>query len=307
MSKTKKRVSLLTLALALLLGLSFASDMLSQRVIVSELIDYVDEYGPVEEIAEDDVPLATKPVVKTTKTTKTNKTTTRLSAPAPSTKKVTSRKTSTKKVTTTSNIKKVEVKTQVVTTVVKQTTRYSYIQKNTTTVDTTVTTTTTTLPVTKKMTTITKVAPKAHKNVIDAYNRMGFKTSVDSTVAYNGKFSASTKSIILQKESTEASYHELGHFVAFLSGNTDRTPEFVSIFNAEKKYFTASRGNTNYILNGGSIEYFADSYQDYVENPTKLKRERPKTFAYIKAQVAKCTNVRADLYLRLYAPYWNNL
>ena len=49
-------------------------------------------------------------------------------------------------------------------------------------------------------------------------------------------------------------YHELGHFVAFISGNTDQTAEFKAIFAQEKTLYTAF--NKAYVTQN-SAEYFA--------------------------------------------------
>ena len=36
----------------------------------------------------------------------------------------------------------------------------------------------------------------------------------------------------------ETIYHELGHFLAFVAGNVDRTSDFAAVYNSEKSKFT---------------------------------------------------------------------
>ncbi|MDO4458674.1 MAG: hypothetical protein Q4C42_01070 [Clostridia bacterium] len=305
--KTKSfRITFTAIALVLTMAVAIGGGFIDTLLNAGELVTFVDEYEDGQEITDDDTPLAA-PKVTTKKTTKTTYSTERLAKRALSTKQTTTKRTVKRTTIKSSTLKKVRTETTTITTTVKKLTRNSFYQKNTITVNTTVKTTTTDIPVTKKsISNIAVLAPKAHKNVLDAYNHMKFSTKIDSTVYYSGRFDAATKSIILQRENDDAVYHELGHYVSFMAGNADVTKEFKSIFEAEKSKFKASRGNTTYILQSSS-EYFADSYQDYVENPAKLKAERPLTYNYVQAATAKVTIARADTYLRLYNAYWSKL
>lgn len=76
-------------------------------------------------------------------------------------------------------------------------------------------TTTTKAPVVKKYVKVNKVAPKANKKVRDAFNKLGFKIYINSTVKnYTGYFNARDRKITLIA-SDNTVYHELGHFLAF--------------------------------------------------------------------------------------------
>lgn len=73
-------------------------------------------------------------------------------------------------------------------------------------------------------------------------------------------------------------YHELGHFLAYVSGNRDKTSEFASIYNSEKTNYP---GNKSRISNAS--EYFAQAYEDYTKSASALRKACPQTYNYIKA------------------------
>ena len=94
-------------------------------------------------------------------------------------------------------------------------------------------------PVVKKYVKVNKVAQKANKKVRDAFNKLGFKIYINSTVKnYTGYFNARDRKITLIA-SDNTVYHELGHFLAFVVGNADQTAAFKKIYNAEKSKVTA--------------------------------------------------------------------
>ena len=95
--------------------------------------------------------------------------------------------------------------------------------------------------------------------------------------------------------------HELGHFVAFISGNTDQTAEFKAIFAQEKTLYTAF--NKAYVTQN-SAEYFAESFKDYTLNNSKLKSTRPKTYAAIKSALSKLTSAQIAKIQKIYGPLW---
>ena len=117
--------------------------------------------------------------------------------------------------------------------------------------------------------------------VLNAYARMGFTVTVDPNAAYAGHFDARSRSITIQ-EADETIYHELGHFLAFIAGNADRTSSFQSIYAAEKSKVTAF--NKAYVTQNAS-EYFAESYKEYVLSPQSLKSTRPQTYAFVQKAV----------------------
>lgn len=262
-------------------------------------------------IEEEEVPLA----AKSTTTTKT------------STKKSTKKKTLTKKSTrtycknlpttskTTSKTSKSNTKTVKKQTTVKTSIKENYYKnkkyKNVTT--TTVTTVkTTTTPVTKKTTTtntaavakyevnVEKIAPKMNANVLQAFNTLGFKVYIDGSVNYSGYFDAKNRAITLKAED-DTIYHELGHFLAFISGNADVTASFKNIYSAEKGKYTGV--NKAYVIQTSS-EYFAESVRDYILTPSSLKSARPKTYAAVADAFGKVTTAQVNKLRIVYAAVW---
>lgn len=162
-------------------------------------------------------------------------------------------------------------------------------------------TTTTKSTVVKKYVKVNKVAPKANKKVRDAFNKLGFKIYVNSTVKnYTGYFNARDRKITLIA-SDNTVYHELGHFLAFVVGNADQTATFKKVYNAEKSKVTAF--NKAYVTQNAS-EYFAESFKDYTMNNSKLKSTRPKTYAAIKSALSKLTNAQVAKIQKVYGPLW---
>lgn len=309
--KKKKIAAGCVAAAALITAGSFA--MVWQDSQVPELPNYTD---PVVEqtITDDDTPLAAKPKVttKTTKRTKTTKKNIKLNKAAtktytknlPTTKKVSS-KTTKKNQTTT-------VKTQ---TTVQTATSQKYTKKSknvvqTQKVVTTVTTTTTvaaaqaTSANAKKekytVSNVASIAPKMNRKVLNAYTKMGFTVTVDPSVSYAGYFDARTRSITLQKQD-DTIYHELGHYLAFIAGNVDRSSSFAAVYNSEKSKFTGVR--KAYATQNAS-EYFAESVLNYVENPTALKKERPKTYEAVVNALAKVTDTQVNKIMMVYKVIW---
>lgn len=132
---------------------------------------------------------------------------------------------------------------------------------------------------------IRTVAQKADANILNAFEELGYQLKVDKSVSYSGYFSSSAKSITLQK-ADDTVYHELGHFLAFIAGNADKKEAFISIYNAEKN---AYEGINKAYNTQNSSEYFAESYRDYILNPTTLKAKRPQTYASIVSAIKAVT------------------
>ena len=289
-----------------------------QNSDVPELPSYTD---PVVEttLTGDDTPLASKPKVttKTTSKTKTSKKNVKLKSAAkktytkslPTTKKT---KTSTKK---TNNTTTVKTQTTVKTATTEKYTRKSknkvVTQKVTTTVKTTTTVTaaaTTTAKTTtastakqeKHTASVSAIAPKMDSRVLNAYTKMGFTVTVDPSVSYAGYFDARTQSITLQAED-DTIYHELGHFLAFIAGNVDRSSSFAAVYNSEKSKYTAV--NKAYATQNAS-EYFAESVRNYILDPQMLKSQRPQTYAAVADALSKVTDDRVDKIIKLYSPIW---
>ena len=294
--------------------------MVWQDSQVPELPNYTD---PVIEqtIEDDDTPLASQPKV-TTKTTRRSKTTKKniklkkastktYTRKFPTKKKVSTKttkqnQTTTVKTHTTVKTQTTEkftkksknvVQTQKVTTTIKTTTTVE-VAKTTGTKDTTAGTT-----VKKEKYTIAdvaSVAPKMDSKVLNAYKKMGFTVTVDPSVSYAGYFDARTRSITLQN-ADDTIYHELGHYLAFIAGNVDKSSSFAAVYNSEKSKFTGVR--KAYATQNAS-EYFAESVQNYVENPAALKAQRPQTYEAVKNALAKVTDAQVNKIINVYKVIW---
>ena len=145
------------------------------------------------------------------------------------------------------------------------------------------------------------LAPKADKRLLAAYEKLGFKITVNPNVSYAGFFS-SRDQMITMKNVDDAVYHELGHFLAFIAGNMDVSGEFKAVYNQEKSKYTAN--NKAYVLSN-SAEYFAESYRNYVEDPAALKAQRPQTFAAIEEALSRVTEDRVDKIWKVYSVVWS--
>lgn len=294
----RKRNAIICGALAVMVfvggGAWFVHDA-RQAVLQASHIDMFDEAT----LQEEESPLAAAPTVK--KSTKTSKkTSTKVVKLASAAKKTytTSLKPVTKKSSKT--VKKSDtttVKTETTTkTEVKEAYKKSSKQKTvTTTVTTTVLTTTTTKPAVAQTSDvssldISKAAPLMNSKVINAYKTLGFTVTVNPSVSYAGYFTAKGKSITM-KANDDNIYHELGHFLGFISGNYDTSSAFAKIYQEEKAKYTGYRKN---YVNQNSSEYFAESVRDYTLNASALKKSRPKTFAAIETALSKVTDAQVN-------------
>ena len=287
-------------------------------------------------IIEDETPLASQPktTVKTTSSTKTTRKTVKL--------KKASKKSYTKKLKTKTKVTNktnkagnttVDTKTTVVTKATAKYTKKSKKKVVTSKITTTVQTTTTqqvsianetAVSTTSSGTSVAQataaasssqnqskyeanvanvasVAGKMDNRVIAAYQQLGFKLVVDPSVNYSGYFDARSRSITM-KQIDDSVYHELGHFLAFIAGNVDKTASFQSIFAAEKANVTAF--NKAYVTQNAS-EYFAESVKDYILNNASLKSTRPQTYAAVQNALNQITDAQIAKIQKIYGAFWN--
>ena len=299
---------------AVVLAVAVGGTAVVQKNQIPELPSYTD---PVMEttIEEEETPLASQPKVntKTSKSTSTKKVTMKTAATKSYTKALPATSTTSKKTSETSSAT-VVTQTTVVKKVTEKYTKKSKVKVVTTDATTTVTVTTTAKASasTTKATTSTagssvkgtidvgQYAPKADSRVLTAYRTLGFTAEVDPSVSYSGYYDTRNRKITLRKLD-DTIYHELGHFVAFISGNTDQTAEFKAIFAQEKALYTAF--NKSYVTQNSS-EYFAESFKEYTLNPTALKSSRPKTYEAVKKAVDKFTDARIATVQKTYSVIW---
>lgn len=298
---------------AVVLAVAVGGTAVIQQNQIPELPSYTD---PVMEttIEEEETPLASQPKVntKTSKSTSTKKVTMKTAAKKSYTKSLPATSTTSKKTSETSSAT-VVTQTTVVKKVTEKYTKKSKVKVVTTDATTTVTVTTTAKGSTSVKTTtsttgssvkgtidVGQYAPKADSRVLTAYRTLGFTAAVDPSVSYSGYYDTRNRKITLRKVD-DTIYHELGHFVAFISGNTDQTAEFKAIFAQEKALYTAF--NKSYVTQNSS-EYFAESFKEYTLNPTALKAARPKTYEAVKNAVDKFTDDRIAKVQKTYSVIW---
>lgn len=235
---------------------------------------------------------------KSTKVTKYKKNQKSKNTTSTTTKKSTKKYTESKKeVTQETTVKttvntKVKAKKKTVTTTVKTTVK-------TTKTDVAATTTTTSGSTTTEAASmnIDSLSGTIDPQIIKAFKTMNYKLVIDASVSYQGYFSGSKQSITLKSANKEHLLHELGHFVAFVSGNRDQTSEFKAIYKKEADKFTGS--NKTYVTQS-SEEYFAESLRDYYTRSAALKADRPETYAYIEASIALLTDARINYVNAIY-------
>ncbi len=298
MSAWKKGALALALAICVCAGGSVYE---VQQVKESlELAEYVDPELETE-ILDEETPLASTPKVTTTTKTSTKSAQKTVTLSKASAKTYTKSLPTTTKTSTKTTKKNSTTTVKTVTTVKVYTTekytkgsKYKVVTtKTVTTVKTTTTvqvTTTSTASSGTKTWNVDAAAPKMDSRVRSAFKTLGFTITIRKDVSYSGYFSAKTKSITIRDEDTTI-YHELGHFLAFVAGNYDKTTKFTAVYNAEKDLYSGF--NKAYVTQNAS-EYFAESVRDYMLYNSKLKSERPKTYAAVQEALSKLTTAQIN-------------
>ena len=321
------RCGSMVLAAAVLVTGAWYTERTTDDLSIPQMVEYIDTEDGSIVIPQEEVPLATKPTVKTTKKTKRTVKKSKLKKKATKTAKTTKRSKKSKTVKKENSKQKVTTNTTVKTTVVSATKKSSDIKTVTTTIETTVKTTTTNKPnTTSKATTastssaaatatsndamqtvtsldVRAMAPKADAVVLNAFENLGFKIEVNPSAGYSGYFSVQAHNITLKMSSGDTIYHELGHFVGWLAGNVDTSSEFMTIYNNEKGALQSA--NARYLTQNSS-EYFAESYKEYILSPQNLQSTRPQTYAFVKNAVSKITAARVAAIKAAYTKaYWS--
>lgn len=130
--------------------------------------------------------------------------------------------------------------------------------------------------------TIPNTNVKVEAQVVDAFVELGFEIKYNKNLGYAGLFSVGQHSIIMKSKKKNHILHEMGHFVARLRNAADETSEFVKIYKSEKKKYNGAQKK---YIRSNSKEYFAQSFMEYTNNPSKLRKSRPKTYNFIKNEV----------------------
>ena len=84
---------------------------------------------------------------------------------------------------------------------------------------------------------------------------------------------------ISEKDST-AVLHEMGHFIDYYCGFLSKTDGFQSIWGSELEAFKAFHYTAD--ANTSTVnEYFAESFQVFIESPDELQENCPQSYNYI--------------------------
>ena len=142
---------------------------------------------------------------------------------------------------------------------------------------------------------------KADSRVVNAFVELGFTVKYNKNLGYAGVFSVADHAIHLKTRNKTNTLHEMGHFVSRLQNGADETSEFVKIYKSEKKKYN---GTQKSYITKNSKEYFAQSFAEYTQNPSKLKKSRPKTYKYVKTQVDTIEQQDVDNMYSAYGWAW---
>lgn len=85
---------------------------------------------------------------------------------------------------------------------------------------------------------------------------------------------------------TKSAIHEVGHYLDFKFGIINTSPEFVSIYEAEKRSFKVVDGSAGYARTS-SQEYFAEAFQQCILHPENVQTNAPMTYAFIMNLVSQ--------------------
>lgn len=137
----------------------------------------------------------------------------------------------------------------------------------------------------------------ADSRVVDAFKTLDFKVKYNKSMKNAGTFSVAKHAIVLKKKSKNNTLHEMGHFLSRLHDGADSTKEFQKIYKAEKNKY---KGRLQSYIKANSKEYFAESFRQYTTWNKGLKKQRPKTYAYIDKMVKTISDEDIE---NMYAAY----
>jgi len=138
---------------------------------------------------------------------------------------------------------------------------------------------------------IRDVAPAMDEAVLRAFEKLRFRVIIDPSVSYSGRFVAKTRSITLKKWDTTI-YHELGHFIAFVAGNADKTSAFEAIYRKELDDFP---GIYKAYASQNASEFFGECTRLYITEKSSLKSRCPQTVTAIEQAIRKLTDAQIQM------------
>lgn len=99
-----------------------------------------------------------------------------------------------------------------------------------------------------------------------------------AVTSYKG--SSKECSINIGTKDSTAVLHEMGHFVDYVCGYLSETEEYKSIWGSEVEAFKSFHYTADENTNTAN-EYFAESFQVYIESPSELQKNCPQSYDYI--------------------------
>lgn len=96
----------------------------------------------------------------------------------------------------------------------------------------------------------------------------------------NYKGSSKECSINIGTKDSTAVLHEMGHFVDYVCGYLSDTEEYEDIWGSEVEAFKSFHYTADENTNQAN-EYFAESFQVYIESPSELQEKCPQSYDYI--------------------------
>ena len=133
--------------------------------------------------------------------------------------------------------------------------------------------------------------------LIRALDTTGLKVFLNSSLPNNTSGNFDIKNRAINFTNTEYGVsrrvvaHEFGHFLDFLYDTglgAHDSKEFKEIFNSEKNSFVVNGNKSYYISN--RVEYFAQSFSEYICNPSRLQKNTPKTYNFVKKVLNSINN-----------------
>lgn len=105
-------------------------------------------------------------------------------------------------------------------------------------------------------------------------------SSMHIVAVTNYKGSSKECSINIGTRDSTAVLHEMGHFIDYVSGYLSDTEEYKSIWGSEVEAFKSFHYTADENTNTAN-EYFAESFQVYIESPNELQEKCPQSYNYI--------------------------
>lgn len=140
-----------------------------------------------------------------------------------------------------------------------------------------------------------KVIETIPSHILECFNEHGFQVVLtDVNIAeryYHDTSLGDIAGLFVENESTiyisskrnyinHSTIHEFGHFFDYINDWSSLSKDFTNIYIEEKDNLKIISHDNHYKSN--SSEFFATSFQQYLNNPEKLKNEVPKTYNYLK-------------------------